>query len=240
MYQPDLSQATPTLNAVKVLLQDNLPPTPPTTTSGTGPDFTYANGLTASSWAIHGVDGVALDGQGNVFISTKGASENVYRFPAAIPTPQAGKGYSADVEIFKQAAFGVFNQIGWNGFNVVYGVAVGQDNPKPQLVVADSYRLDFWNLPAGGLQPGQAAITNGQPPDGYAGVNSTSVTLPGTGPTDVARSESYTFHRFGGGGLVGARASSKNPNLRLTGSALGGVVAMGNIYKQSVTGTAAT
>ena len=182
MYQPDLSQATPTLNAVKVLEQDNLPPTPPTTTSGTGPDFSYANGAVGSSWAIHGVDGVALDGQGNVYISTKGASQNVYRFPAPIPTPQAGKGYSADVEIFKQNIFGMFNQIGWNGFNVPYGVAAAEANPSPQVIVADSFRLDYWNIPSG-----PQALSNYQVPDGYAGVNSTSVTLPGAGSNSFTR-----------------------------------------------------
>jgi len=182
MYQPDFSQATPTLNAIKVLEQDNLPPTPPTTTSGTGPDFSYANGAVGSSWAIHGVDAVALDGQGNVFISTKGASQNVYRFPATIPAPQAGKAYSADVEVFKQAIFGMFNQIGWNGFNVPYGVAAAQANPSPQVIVADSFRLDYWNIPSG-----PQALSNYQVPDGYAGVNSTSVTLPGGGSSLYTR-----------------------------------------------------
>jgi hypothetical protein len=56
----------------------------------------------------------------------------------------------------------------------------------------------------------------------------------GTGTaTDVSRNDSYTFHRFGGGGAVGARIVTMNPHLRFTASALGGIAAMGNIYTQS-------
>ena len=52
------------------------------------------------------------------------------------------------------------------------------------------------------------------------------------GLTDVARTENYAFHRFGGGGAVGARFSTKHPHLRLTGALLGGFETMANIYKQ--------
>jgi hypothetical protein len=65
-----------------------------------------------------------------------------------------------------------------------------------------------------------------------------SLSYPGTSNTDVARNESYAFHRFGGGGAVGARVSSLDPHLRFTGSALGGVVAMGNLFVQSATSVA--
>lgn len=53
-----------------------------------------------------------------------------------------------------------------------------------------------------------------------------------------ARNEDYTFHRFGGGGLLGVRASTLGPHLRLTGSVLGGFAVMGNIFKQAATATA--
>jgi hypothetical protein len=55
--------------------------------------------------------------------------------------------------------------------------------------------------------------------------------------TDVTRDDSYTFHRFGGGGAVGLRVANMNPHLRLTASALGGFAAMGNIYTQSASAT---
>jgi hypothetical protein len=69
-----------------------------------------------------------------------------------------------------------------------------------------------------------------------------SVTYAGGGTTDVARRESYAFHRFGGGGAIGARFSTKHPHLRLTGALLGGFETMANIYKQdaSVPGETAT
>jgi hypothetical protein len=55
--------------------------------------------------------------------------------------------------------------------------------------------------------------------------------------TDASRNDSYTFHRFGGGGAVGARVATMNPHLRFTASALGGIAAMGNIYTQSASST---
>jgi hypothetical protein len=58
------------------------------------------------------------------------------------------------------------------------------------------------------------------------------VTYANGGSADVARTESYAFHRFGGGGAIGARFSTKHPHLRLTGALLGGFETMANIYKQ--------
>jgi hypothetical protein len=65
-----------------------------------------------------------------------------------------------------------------------------------------------------------------------------SLTYPYNGSTDAARSESYAFHRFGGGGAIGVRASSLDPHLRFTGSAMGGLVAMGNLFVQNATSNA--
>lgn len=56
-----------------------------------------------------------------------------------------------------------------------------------------------------------------------------------TPTTDALRSESYDFHRFGGGGAVGVRVASKHPHVRFTGSTMLGAVAMGNIYDQTAT-----
>jgi hypothetical protein len=49
------------------------------------------------------------------------------------------------------------------------------------------------------------------------------------------RTESYEFHRFGGGGALGVRVASKDPHVRLTASAMGGLATMGNIYKRTAT-----
>jgi len=62
----------------------------------------------------------------------------------------------------------------------------------------------------------------------------TTAALPTTA-TDAARTESYDFHRFGGGGAVGVRVASKHPHVRFTGSAMFGAVAMANIYNQTAT-----
>jgi hypothetical protein len=62
-----------------------------------------------------------------------------------------------------------------------------------------------------------------------------SVTYPaeaGGEHSGVARTESYAFHRFGGGAALGARFATKHPHLRLTGAVLAGFETMGNIYKQ--------
>jgi hypothetical protein len=48
----------------------------------------------------------------------------------------------------------------------------------------------------------------------------------------IARTESYAFHRFGGGAALGARFATKHPHLRLTGAVLGGFETMGNIFRQ--------
>jgi hypothetical protein len=55
--------------------------------------------------------------------------------------------------------------------------------------------------------------------------------------TDIQRSDAYAFHRFGGGGAVGLRVANEDPHLRFTGSVLGGLAAMGNIYTQSASPT---
>ena len=175
---------------INVLGQDTLPPTPPSGSFGeTGPDFQYVDGNSTFS-AFPQVSSVAVDGNGNVFVSGAGNGGNLFRFPAPIPTPQTGQSYSADVEVFKPTEPGMANQTGLNGFSAApYGVAVAQAVATPQLIVADAKRLGYWNLPLGGLGPGQTALASGQAPDGFAGpgVNSTSVTLPGTVGSDFTR-----------------------------------------------------
>jgi hypothetical protein len=59
----------------------------------------------------------------------------------------------------------------------------------------------------------------------------------GSDSTNITRTDNYAFHRFGGGGAVGARVASLDPHVRLTASALGGVAAIGNIYTESAAAT---
>ncbi len=161
---------------INALGQDTLPPTPPSGSYGeSGPDFSFIAGGSVFS-AFLEVALVAVDGSGNVYAFGKGGTAGLFRFPAPIPTPQVGKSYSADVDIFKQTAAGGGDQVGMNGLVQPFGVAVADDNTSSrQLIVADSFRLDYWNMGS----TGPTALTTYQPPDGYAGVSSSNVTIPG-------------------------------------------------------------
>ena len=173
-FQPvyDGSGSATGFNPAKVLMQDTVPPSGGSVAES-GPDFSYLDGNPTASAFIQGPQYVVVGGDGNVFVSAKGPVENVFRFPGPIPTPSTGHATSADVEVFKQVLPGAWNQLGLNGLNQVFGVAAAQDTAGPQIIVADSYRLDFWNIPNG-----PQGLSNGQAPDGFAGVNSASVTLP--------------------------------------------------------------
>jgi hypothetical protein len=53
-----------------------------------------------------------------------------------------------------------------------------------------------------------------------------------------ARIELYDFHRFGGGGAIGARVANKDPHLRFTAGAHFGALERGALYKRSAQSTA--
>lgn len=55
--------------------------------------------------------------------------------------------------------------------------------------------------------------------------------------TGVARSETYRFHRYGGGGALGGRLTTKHPNIRFTFGASLGLEYKGMIYKRDSTAT---
>ncbi len=55
----------------------------------------------------------------------------------------------------------------------------------------------------------------------------------------IARTESYRFHRYGGGGALGARVTSKHPNVRFTFGAALGIEYKGMVYKRDATATGA-
>jgi len=172
MFTVDCSATSPVFTAKKVLLQHQLSTAQAgNANSGDGPNFLYAFppwNDTAASYFMFGPYASAVDKDGNVFICVKSDQHDLWRFPAPIPdlgTLPAGEAHSADVNVFKQSASGMKNQMGPNNLEEGLGVAVAQLAPTPQIVVSDDYRLLYWNMPGGG----PAGITNGQAPDGYAG-----------------------------------------------------------------------
>jgi hypothetical protein len=75
--------------------------------------------------------------------------------------------------------------------------------------------------------------------------SSASLTYDGSLPANsphvgVARTESYDFHRFGGGGALGVRVATKNPHVRFTAGVFGGAVERGNVYKRQDVATGTT
>jgi len=55
----------------------------------------------------------------------------------------------------------------------------------------------------------------------------------------VARNESLRFHRYGGGGALGARFTTKHPNIRFTFGGAFGLDYKGMVYKKDATATGA-
>jgi DNA-binding beta-propeller fold protein YncE len=165
--------------ALKVLLQDL-----PTSTSnggsgascdGAAPVFNYQYPAGSQYPACHGPvgprGGLGVDGSGNVYL-TLGALDDVWQFPAPIPTPQAGTAHSADVAVFKPAELQMANLITPSNFPLgVKGVAVAQVVSTPQIIVSDGVRLLYWNT------DNPSSLTNGQTADGVAGVPSAQVSF---------------------------------------------------------------
>ena len=125
-----------------------------------GPPFIYDDGATISSDTICGVSGgLGVDSQGNVFVATSNA-QDVWRFPAPIPTYQPGVGYSADIRVFKGHQYGVSNDVSLSGLGNPFSVAV----VGTQLIVADGSRILYWNgapnLASGQQATGSAGVTN--------------------------------------------------------------------------------
>jgi sugar lactone lactonase YvrE len=177
MYNVNCSANPPTAVPQKVLLQNQLSTVQGTNaTSGDAPDFQYMYpaGTRPQSWFMYGPYGAAVDKDGNVFVCVKSNQHDLWRFPAPIPdigTLPAGQAHSADVDVFKPSQMCMKNLIGPANLEEGVGVAVAQNMAPQQIIASDDYRLMYWNMSAGGPQ----VLSNGQSPDGYAGVNASDV-----------------------------------------------------------------
>ena len=159
-------------NVTKVLGQDQVSNlrsgscTFPDNFSSSGPDFQYADGSTASSSQFcQPRGGIGVDSTGNVFLSSVNP-QDVWRFPNPIPTlapTPSGVAYSADMRVFKGKQYGVPNDVSLAGLGNPLGVAVA----GTQLIVADEFRLLYWN--------NAPNLTNGQLATGYADVTDPSL-----------------------------------------------------------------
>ncbi len=194
MYSVNCVTDPPTAVAQKVLLQNQLSTAQSTNaTSGNGADFKYIYpaGATTASWFMFGPVAASVDRDGNVFVCAHSNMHDLYRFPAPVPditSLPAGQAWSADVDVFKPSQFCMKNQIGPANLEEGVGVAVGQNMSPQQIVVSDDYRIMYWNIPAGGVQ----GISNGQAPDGYAGVTAANVFQMGTTIFGRVRTDSMT------------------------------------------------
>lgn len=129
---------------------------------GNGPDF-YSpgdNGWFPSYNVCDSAGSIGVDIDGNILVAASSFVQDVWRFPAPIPTPQPGVAHSADARLFKPFQFAAVNEPVLEEMYSARGVAVAAG----QLIVADGSRLLFWNDPPN--------FTNGQPPDGFTGVPS--------------------------------------------------------------------
>ena len=130
---------------------------------------------------------VGVDSSGDVFVSDNN-TQDTWRFPAPIPTIQAGHAHSADVQIFKPRQFGMLNNIGTNSMHSVHGVAVGSAGGVTQLFVSDAWRLAYWNIPPAGV----SAFTNGQTANGFTGTSYPyNMAIAGLGHIVVDKAEQY-------------------------------------------------
>lgn len=135
---------------------------------GDGPQF-YSEGdnaYVASYNVCDSAGSIGIDSDGNILVAGSAFVQDVWRFPAPIPTPRPGIAHSADARLFKPYQFAMPNEIGLAGIYSARGVAVAAG----QLIIADAGRLMFWNNPSN--------LRNGQEADGYVGAPNAFVQFP--------------------------------------------------------------
>ncbi len=102
---------------------------------------------------------IGVDSDGNVYAAARNWVQDVWRFPAPIPTPQVGIAHSSDARILLPYQLGEFNATTMDSLWAPNGVAVTSD----QLIISDHSRILFWNNPL--------TVNNGQAADGYVGTS---------------------------------------------------------------------
>ena len=103
---------------------------------------------------------LGIDRDGNMLVTASSFVQGTWRFKAPIPTPQIGKTYSADTTLHAPPPGSNFSY-GPRGIESPRGIAVAAD----QLIIADTNRILFWNMPSG-----VDSLSNGKLADGVAGV----------------------------------------------------------------------
>ena len=82
---------------------------------------------------------IGIDSDGNVYLPCSTNVQNIWRFPTPLPDPQPGHVHSADIRLFRSSAeVGAFSE---SRLASARGVAV----VGGQLIVADEWRVMFWN-----------------------------------------------------------------------------------------------
>jgi len=119
-------------------------------------------GWRGSTWFMTEPRGqIGIDSDGNVFLPCSTNVQSVWRFPAPLPEPRQGIARSADFRLF------VDEELSESKLESARGVAaVGG-----QLIVADAWRIVFWN--------DVRNLTNGQQASGVVGAKSLRVPSPG-------------------------------------------------------------
>jgi subtilase family serine protease len=117
---------------------------------------TYQPDHQCVQWLCWSGGGIGIDAVGNILPSIYTNVQDVIRFAAPIPPPQAGVVYQPDRRFFTPPEG--YNSRGLRGIRSAAGLVIYGD----QLIVADAGRLLFWN--------GLGSLTNGKPADGQVGI----------------------------------------------------------------------
>jgi hypothetical protein len=134
----------------------------PRQTRGEGPvrgDKDDQPGLRGSSWFMTEPRGqIGIDSDGNVYLPCSTNVQNIWRYPAPIPDPVKGIAHSADLRLFERN--GGSNGMSESKLESARGVAV----VGGQLIVADPYRIMFWD--------NVKSLANGDQASGLVGAKS--------------------------------------------------------------------
>ena len=129
-------------------------------------DYDNQPGLQGSSWFMTEPRGqIGIDSDGNVWIPCSTNVQNIWRYPAPLPDPQKGIAHSADYRLFLTEF--THNNLGESCLESARGVAV----VNGQLIVADAWRIMFWD--------NVKSLMNGNQASGVIGAKSLKKPSPG-------------------------------------------------------------